>query len=47
MKIMLKKFMLMLLLVSLVLQVVGCKQQKKEKPKTPEKETRQIDEEEW
>jgi hypothetical protein len=47
MKLTLKKFIVILLLVSVALQVVGCKQSKKEKTETTEKETKQIEEEEW
>ena len=47
MKLTFKKLIVMLLLVTVALQLAGCKQQKKEKPKTPEKETKQVEEEEW
>jgi len=47
MKLTFKKFIVMLLLVSVALQLAGCKQQKKEKPETTEKETKQVEEEEW
>ncbi len=42
-----KKFIVMLLLVSIALQLAGCKQQKKERSETTEKETKQVEEEEW
>lgn len=47
MKLTFKKFIVMLLLVSVALQLAGCKQQKKEKPEPTEKETKQLQEEEW
>lgn len=47
MKLTLKKFIVILLLVSVALQLTGCKQSKKEKPETTEKETKQVEGEEW
>ena len=47
MKLIFKKLIVMLLLVTVALQLAGCKQQKKEKPETTEKETKQVEEQEW
>ena len=42
-----KKFIVMALLISIALQIVGCKHHKEDKPKTTEKQTRQIQEDDW
>jgi Flp pilus assembly protein TadD len=42
-----KKFIVMALLISVALQIVGCKHHKEDKPTTTEKQTKQIQEEDF
>ena len=42
-----KKFIVMTLLISVALQIVGCKHHKEDKPTTTEKQTKQIQEEDF
>ena len=42
-----KKFIVMALLISVALQIVGCKHHKEDKPTTTEKQTEQIQEEDF
>ena len=42
-----KKFIVIALLISVALQIVGCKHHKEDKPETTEKQTRQVQEEDF
>ena len=47
MKSVLRKLIVMLLLITVALQLVGCKHHKEDKSKTTEKQTKQVQEEDF